>query len=233
MNQLLVSTALTLVFIFLTFREKIIKRYKILYIFLILYFFIDQIINRVMINIRLLSFISSKYNWDGKILSLVLSVIFIIFIGKKFNVKFGLNLKINEKSKKFVSINIILIFIIIFIIFLKDFNINFYLENIYFLTIVGFSEELSSRGIQLSLLDKMFMNKRDVLGINFSIIITSFIFALSHLFYVNNDIFQITLLGFFISLIFGFYLGYLRKISGNLLICILFHNLLNIILINV
>ncbi|SRR6056297_721015 len=233
MNQLLVSTALTLVFIFLTFREKIIKRYKILYIFLILYFFIDQIITRVMINIRLLSFISSKYNWDGKILSLVLSVIFIIFIGKKFNVKFGLNLKINEKSKKFVSINIILIFIIIFIIFLKDFNINFYLENIYFLTIVGFSEELSSRGIQLSLLDKMFMNKRDVLGINFSIIITSFIFALSHLFYVNNDIFQITLLGFFISLIFGFYLGYLRKISGNLLICILFHNLLNIILINV
>jgi len=233
MNQLLVSTALTLVFIFLTFREKIIKRYKILYIFLILYFFIDQIITRVMINIRLLSFISSKYNWDGKILSLVLSVIFIIFIGKKFNVKFGLNLKINEKSKKFVSINIILIFIIIFIIFLKDFNINFYLETIYFLTIVGFSEELSSRGIQLSLLDKMFMNKRDVLGINFSIIITSFIFALSHLFYVNNDIFQITLLGFFISLIFGFYLGYLRKISGNLLICILFHNLLNIILINV
>lgn len=233
MNQLLVSTALTLVFLFLTFRKKIIKRYKILYIFLILYFLIDQIITRVMINIRLLSFISSKYNWDGKILSLVLSVIFIIFIGKKFNVKFGLNLKINEKSKKFVSINIILIFIIIFIIFLKDFNINFYLENIYFLTIVGFSEELSSRGIQLSLLDKMFMNKQDVLGINFSIIITSFIFALSHLFYVNNDIFQITLLGFFISLIFGFYLGYLRKISGNLLICILFHNLLNIILINV
>ncbi|HED38631.1 MAG TPA: CPBP family intramembrane metalloprotease [Ignavibacteria bacterium] len=224
-----------LIFIFLRNRKtESLKVIAVFSIFFIVYSFLLQL-NLVFDG---LSLFDGKWNWSGKIYSIIGSILFLVLY-RKFELK---DYFLTFKQKNIFLKNGILIVISILIIqviftttstLFFDSTTKWNSETILFqLTMPGIDEEIAFRGIMLGLLVKVLRSNIRVLGIkiiNPAILITSILFGLVHGFYIT-DSFEIgfNIFPFFFTMSFGIFWGWMTLRSGSILFALISHNLGNV-----
>lgn len=209
--------------------EKTNLKYLIIFV---VYFLLDSYLNSLdFINAI---FPNLHWNWDGKLLSLILSIGFILFHSKEIQKDIGFTTKFNKRTKLGILIFLcFLIFDFTFKYFIFPKGGEFELESFIFqATMPGLTEEILFRGIYLWLLSKAFDSSKLIKGISFgwSFIIVTILFGVAHgvilteSFEIRYDIATIV----YLTLISSLSLGILRKFSGNLILPILGHNAINL-----
>lgn len=176
------------------------------------------------------------YNWGGKILSIIISVAFIIIL-KRFlvpisysDLKISLGHKIKAKRAIF------------FLWYSSNAHSNFYIlnykqqfdmEQLFFqLTMPGMDEELCYRGIYLALLNIAFIKRYQFLDAKFGVglIIVSIQFGLGHALSVSSSMgISFDMFYFFWSGAAGFCIGLIAESTGSLILPIASHNGFNVI----
>ncbi|MDP5201766.1 CPBP family intramembrane glutamic endopeptidase [Flavobacterium sp. DG2-3] len=202
--------------------------------FFILYFLGDvflQASGKQLIDLDL------KFNWVGKVLSLLLGLIIIFSVSKEERIKIGFTSQTNSKSNVKFGLLVFFgftFFDIIFKLILFPKGAPFHLETFLFqATMPGLTEEILFRGISLWLLDKAFAPKWSYRGIRFgwAFVIVTVLFGVSHGAVLDPDLhlkFDIMTM-VYLTLISSFSVGVLRMFSGNLIYSILGHNTINLI----
>ncbi|MDQ6531396.1 CPBP family intramembrane glutamic endopeptidase [Flavobacterium sp. LHD-85] len=211
--------------------EKINWKYLV---FFILYFLADvflQASGKQLIDLDL------KFNWSGKILSLILGLIIIFSVSKEERIKIGFTSKTNSPASLKFGLLVFFgftFFDIIFKLILFPKGNAFDLETFLFqATMPGLTEEILFRGISLWLLDKAFAPTWNYRGIKFgwAFVIVTVLFGVSHGAVLDQDLhlkFDIITM-VYLTLISSLSVGILRQFSGNLIYSILGHNTINLI----
>jgi len=202
--------------------------------FFILYFLADvflQALGKQLIDLDL------KFNWAGKILSLVLGLIIIFSVSKEERIKIGFTSKTNSPANLKFGLLVFFgftVFDIIFKLILFPKGNPFDLETFLFqATMPGLTEEILFRGISLWLLDKAFAPTWNYRGIKFgwAFVIVTVLFGVSHGAVLDQDLhlkFDIITM-VYLTFISSLSVGILRQFSGNLIYSILGHNTINLI----
>lgn len=177
------------------------------------------------------------WNWSGKILSIIISIIFILILTRflrtisydEYKISWGH--KVKAKKAIFFSYGILLIVIILF--YILNYKQSFDIEQLFFqLTMPGIDEELCFRGIYLALLNKAFIERYKFLDTEFGIglIITAIQFGLGHALHISPSMgLSFDLFYFVWSGIAGFCFGLLAESTGSLVLPITSHNIFNVI----
>jgi len=182
-----------------------------------------------------LDFLNLQWNWAGKVLSLILSISFILFHSKQIRRDIGFTTKFNRKTLSFGILIFLgfLAFDFIFKMILFPNGGQFDLENFLFqATMPGLAEELVYRGILLWLLSKAFVPTKTIKGVQFGwgFIIITFLFAMIHGVGLTENLELkldiVTIL--YLFLITSLSVSILRKFSGNLILPVLGHNVVNV-----
>ncbi|MBZ4035552.1 CPBP family intramembrane metalloprotease [Flavobacterium sp. 17A] len=206
-------------------------------VFFILYFLTDMYLEATGKQLINLDFLDLKFNWVGKFLSLILSLIIIFSVSKQERIKIGFTTQTNSKANLKFGLLVFFgftFFDIIFKLILFPKGGTFDLQTILFqATMPGLTEEIFFRGISLWLLDKAFSPKWEYRGVKFGwgfVIVTLLFGALHGIildqdFHLKFDIITIV----YLTLISSFSVGILRTFSGNLIYSILGHNTINLI----
>lgn len=205
--------------------------------FFILYFLADtflQYYGRELIDLE--SF-GLKFNWSGKILSLVLSLIVIFSVSKEERIEIGFTTQTNSKSQLKFGLLFFLgftLFDIVFKLILFPKGGTFNLQTFLFqATMPGLTEEIAFRGISLWFLNKAFAPKWNYRGIKFgwAFVIVTILFGVLHGAILDQDLhlkFDIITI-VYLTIISSISVGVLRCFSGNLIYSILGHNTINLI----
>lgn len=207
---------------------------KYLLIFII-YFLTDSALQSFGQKFFELEFLGLNWNWSGKTLSLILSLIFILSHSKEIRKDIGFTSEFRNTTIKFGILVFLgfLLFDFVFKMILFPKGKEFALETFLFqATMPGLAEELVYRGIFLWLLGKAFVSSRIIKGVSFGwdFIIVTFMFAMIHGIYwtesfeIKVDFETIIYLTFITSLS----IGILRKFSGNVILPIIGHNIVNV-----
>lgn len=173
------------------------------------------------------------WNWSGKIYAITGSLVFYFQFRKLFTTHNYITLK-----RKNNSINIILVITIV--VFLGAIAWTFFsikksderFEMFLFqFTMPGLDEELAYRGIILGLLSNSLKPKIHIGPVNLgnpALLITSILFGLSHSIHIDNNwSFHHNWFEFVNVFAVGLFLGWITIKSGNILMSILMHNLIN------
>lgn len=172
-----------------------------------------------------------NWNWQGKILSFVVALLFVLFLPFLNKEQAGLTFKINKTvwlpfafliaisvSWNFIHINTIQ-------------EIDNSKEYLFFqLTMPGISEEPIFRGVLLGLMNLIFITKRKILGAQLGIgaLIQVILFGVGHAVYFDQQHhLQFYKEGFMLTFILGVFMTYLKEIGESILPAILFHNIFN------
>ncbi|MBB4802771.1 hypothetical protein HNP37_002846 [Flavobacterium nitrogenifigens] len=205
--------------------------------FFILYFLADVYSQQYGKVLLPLEFLGLKFNWSGKILSLILGLFVIFSVSKEEKIKIGFTAKTN--SKKQLKFGLLFffgftLFDVIFKMILFPKGGAFDLETFLFqATMPGLIEEIAYRGIALWLLNKAFAPKWNYRGIEFgwAFVIVTLLFGLMHGMILDQDLhlkFDIMTI-VYLTLISSLSVGVLRCFSGNLIYSVLGHNTINLI----
>jgi|SRR5699024_4505450 len=173
------------------------------------------------------------FNWWGYILAALFTLIVIASLKwKNKNLNFGLTFKQKKGSLKPVLIVFVLFTIgqIAFVYFLFG-KTDPTLENYLFqLTMPGITEELIYRGLFLGVLNKIFTERKTILGapMGYGSIIVTILFTLAHGISINTA-FNISLqwLPMIGPFLFAVVVVWIRERTGSILIPILAHNFSN------
>ncbi len=127
--------------------------------------------------------ISSKWNWEGKLISIIFLFLLLPFIKNKKSVFLPKNFEINKRY-----VFLVLWFSLVFhswtLLFIDISNVNF--DTFWFqLLMPSISEELLFRGMLLGLIVNYIF--KDCKADWFSILLTALLFGLSHSFSVTDD----------------------------------------------
>lgn len=205
-------------------------------LYFILYFLADsylQFLSREFISLNL---IGLKLAWVGKIASLLLALVIIAAISRKDRRQIGFTTLTNNRKQVKFGVLIFagfLLFDFCFKLILFPKGAEFDWETVLFqATMPGLTEELAFRGIQLWLLDRIFLPRWNFRGIQFGwgFIIVTVLFgtihgiALTENYKLKFDLITIVYLTFISSLS----LGLLRKFTGNILCAVVGHNIINV-----
>ncbi|MFD2939424.1 CPBP family glutamic-type intramembrane protease [Flavobacterium notoginsengisoli] len=205
--------------------------------FFILYFLADIFLQQYGKVVFPLDFIGLKFNWSGKILSLILGLIVIFSVSKEERIKIGFTSKANSKTQLKFGLLFFLgftLFDFVFKMILFPKGGTFDLETFLFqATMPGLTEEIAFRGISLWLLNKAFAPKWKYRGIEFgwSFVIITVLFGVGHGMVLDQDLhlkFDIITI-VYLTLISSLSVGVLRCFSGNLIYSVLGHNTINLI----
>ncbi|PIB34092.1 abortive infection protein [Reichenbachiella sp. 5M10] len=204
--------------------------FKYLLIFVI-YFLIDNYLNTL--NFTNAVFPDLKWNWAGKLLSMCFGLGFIFFHAKEIRKDIGFTGKFNPQTKLGILLFLGFLtfdFIIKMFIFPKggEFDLEAFIFQASF---PGLTEEIIYRGIYLWLLSKVFISSKIIKGVAFrwSFLIVTVLFGVAHgivlteSYEIRHDITTIV----YLTLVSSLSLGLLRKFSGNLILPILGHNMIN------
>jgi membrane protease YdiL (CAAX protease family) len=231
MNYIYTAFIECLFVLLLTFPALKEKKTQGLVLFLILSIFSYSIANRIIFIFPELK-IGLHWNWEGKILSTILCLAFIILLKKKFrDIDFGLTLKQKKNSIKSI--------LIVFGVFLIIESVAFHFfwgkrsvtleEHLFQLTMPGLSEEIAYRGLFLGILNEIFRKTKTVLGANlgYGSIVVTILFAFSHGFTIDKGMnIELNLTSMIIPLISIMFI-WMKSRSGSLLSPILTHNVSN------
>ncbi len=204
--------------------------------FFILYFLADTFLQQYGKILLPLDFLGLKFNWSGKILSLILGLIIIFSVSKEERIQIGFTSQTNSKAHLKFGLLFFLgftLFDFVFKMILFPKGGTFDLETFLFQgTMPGLTEEIAVRGIWLWLLNKAFAPKWNYRGIKFgwSFIIVTILFGVVHGMVLDQDLHLkldlITIV--YLTLISSLSVGVLRCFSGNLIYSILGHNTINL-----
>jgi len=214
--------------IIFTLKNKKLETLKVLSAFVI-FFLINQIsVNLPSISSELRIFNSnSNWNWDGKIYTIISSILFLILY-KKYTLK-DYFLTFNQENKflqKGVLIIISLLILRITLMFFAPTKL-LNLETLFYqFSMPGIGEEIAYRGIMLGLLTKILKSKNLIL--NSSVWVTAILFGLAHGFSLSSE-FSITfnIQPFLRTMIYGLIWGWITIKSGSILLALISHNLGN------
>lgn len=173
------------------------------------------------------------WNWSGKIYAITGSLVFYFQFRKLFTTHDYITFK-----RKNNSLNIILLITIVVFLgaiawtFLSTKNSDERFEMLLFqFTMPGLDEELAYRGIMLGLLSNSLKAKIHMGSANLgnpALLITSILFGLSHSIYIDDNwSFHHNWFEFVNVFAVGLFLGWITIKSGNILMSILMHNLIN------
>ena len=212
------------------FSEK--TSFKYLLIFVI-YFLADSYLQALGTEYLKLDFLNLDWNWSGKILSLILSLSFIFYHSKEIRKEIGFTSKFNSKTLKLGIIIFLgfLVFDFIFKMMVFPKGGQFDLESFLFQATMPGTEELVFRGIYLYLLGRAFSSSKNIKGVAFgwAFIIVTFLFGMVHGVFLTEELelkFDIITI-VYLTLIPSLGLGILRKFTGNLILPVIGHNLIN------
>jgi len=232
--KILIIIGLILPILFLTFNKEN-KNYKNVLLFILFYFiwcFFNSPLREFIVNAN---FIDSRWNWVGKFLAFIFSIIFVFIFHKSFNGNNFFTLKQKEKSIKPILfvIGLILVIAASFNYFTPENNALNYDTLAFQISMPGFDEEFAFRGIMLGLLLKT-LNDSIKIGkiklINTALLITALLFGLIHGIPLTPYLdFQFDYFSFCYTFIFGLIWGWMVLKSKSILTPILSHNLTNFI----
>ena len=204
--------------------------------YFIVYFLADMFLQHYGRELIHLESFGLKFNWSGKILSLLLGLLVIFSVSKEERIKIGFTFKTNSKSNLKFGILFFLgftLFDLIFKLIVFPKGIAFDLETfVYQATMPGLTEEIAFRGILLWLLNKAFIPKWNYKTLDFGwgFVIITFLFGASHGIFLDQDLNLktdiITIV--YLTLISSLSVGVLRVFSGNLMYSVLGHNVINV-----
>lgn len=175
--------------------------------------------------------IPGRYNWTGKLLELLVSVIAIsLLMGiggwkrQEFGIRFSFNPGTGRDVWRFLVPVLLLETVVLFLLIPGRVPT---LENHFFqLSAPGVTEELAFRGVLMALLDRAFQGRVQVLGadLGWSAIVTSLLFGLCHGLDVSARFtFSVDFGPMAIPLVGGFVLAWCRARSGSVLLPIMAH----------
>lgn len=172
-----------------------------------------------------------NWNWQGKLLSFAIAVVFVYFLPYLTKEQAGFTFKIN-KSVWLPFIILTLTSVGWELYHIENINeIDSSKEYLFFqLTMPGLSEEPIFRGVLLGILNIIFVTKRRILGANMGIgaLIQVILFGLGHAIYFDEkQHLQFYTEGFVFTSILGAFMTYLREKGESLIPAILFHNIYN------
>jgi len=131
--------------------------------------------------------IPGHYNWTGKVLELIVSVVAIALLLSFDNWKreeFGLTLAFNKGTGRDVLRFLIPVLLVesVALWFLIPGQVPTFEDHLFQLTAPGITEELAFRGVLLALVDRAFLGRRRILGaeLGWSTVVTSILFGLWH-----------------------------------------------------
>ncbi len=182
-------------------------------------------------------FFKQNWNWSGKFLAILGSIIFLIFYKKYPISEYGITLHQKPNSIRFSLIVLsVFAFATISIGFFASNKANFNLETLMFqLTIPGIDEELAFRGIMIGLLSQILVDNIKIKNLKFinpSVLITSILFGLLHALNLNKN-FNISfdLIMFLQMFSMGFVMGWVFVKSKSIVFPIIIHNISNVIMV--
>lgn len=171
----------------------------------------------------------TRWNWVGKILAIVVSVVFTLVFRKIPRKEYGLTLQQNPAYLK-PSLALAAALVVVFTVimgFVFSSRQPFSLETLLFqLTMPALDEELAYRGIMLALLNRALNDSRLLKGISLANLATALLFAFSHAFIVRLNL-AITFEVYYFVLLFaaGLVLGWMTEKTGSLLLAVCTHAL--------
>ncbi|WP_167016877.1 CPBP family intramembrane glutamic endopeptidase [Chitinophaga sp. Cy-1792] len=175
------------------------------------------------------------WNWQGKFLSILWGVLFILCTSFLTRKEAGFEWKVERSSWP--------AFIIVCLLGIGlqwwDISTDGGIKSIHFnaekfwyeLTMPGLSEELIYRGIILGLLNKIFISRVRILGasVGWGLLIQAVIFGGGHSFYFDDaSAIHFALAPALITGAIGLVIGWLRERTGSIVLPIVFHNLFNV-----
>src|SRR5208283_242301 len=179
--------------------------------------------------------IPGQYNWTGKGLELIVSVVtipFLISLDGWKREEFGLTLAFNKGTGRDVLRFLMPVLVVeaVALWFLIPGQIPTFEDHLFQLTAPGITEELAFRGVLLALLDRAFLARRRILGadLGWSTVVTSIIFGLWHGLDVSSDLkVSLDIAPMVIPMLGGFVVAWCRVRSGTLILPILAHTGMN------
>jgi uncharacterized protein len=179
--------------------------------------------------------IPGQYNWTGKVLELIVSVVGIALLLSLDNWKreeFGLTLTFNKGTGRDVLRFLIPVLVVesVALWFLIPGQIPTLEDHLFQLTAPGITEELAFRGVLLALVDRAFLGRRRILGadLGWSAVVTSILFGLWHGLDVSSQLkVSLDIAPMVIPMLGGFVLAWCRARSGTLILPILAHTGMN------
>ena len=173
-------------------------------------------------------FITSSWNWDGKIYGIMCGVFSYFLFNKYFRENNFFTLKQNKESFKSALIGAIAIVLLSTVIWFLLGQSQFNLETLAFqISLPGIDEEIMFRGILLGLLATSLKEKTLFLG-NPSILLTAILFGFMHALTLTKN-YEINFEPiYFIQTGFaGYVWGWITIKSRSILLAILSHNFSN------
>ena len=164
MTQLL-RLAIITPFVVIALRKR--EKSNIQYVFLFTAFFlIGSLIRGLPFYFKSINFARTMWNWEGKFLAMVLSIIFVFIYRKIPLAEYGVTLRHHPSSLMPCLILIIFYIAAGFIIgLLTDSGYDISIEYILFeLSMPGLDEEIFYRGIGLALLNRAFGKSQNLFG---------------------------------------------------------------------
>jgi uncharacterized protein len=179
--------------------------------------------------------IPGQYNWTGKVLELIVSIVAIALLLSLDNWKreeFGLTLAFNNGTGRDVLRFLIPVLLVesVALWLLIPGQIPTLEDHLFQLTAPGITEELAFRGVLLALVDRAFLGRRPILGadLGWSTVVTSIIFGLWHGLDVSSHLkVSFDIAPMVIPMLGGFVLAWCRARSGTLILPILAHTGMN------
>ena len=199
----------------------------------VLYFFLDSLITVLPLEVSSLRVLGLTMNWEGKIGSYLLALIFLLSYKRLDAKAFGFRMDQAEGSTTFANRSLIIVAILITVYGYLIGGFEASVENILFqITMPSVVEEIAYRGILLALLNQVFERNfrwgKTQFGVG--LIITSLLFGLWHgLSIGDNFSLEMNWFAFILTGLIGFLLGFVRERTGSLLYPIILHILINLI----
>jgi membrane protease YdiL (CAAX protease family) len=179
--------------------------------------------------------IPGRFNWTGKVLELLVSVIAVLllirfdgWVQEEFSLKF----RFNPGTGKDVLLFLVPVLLIesVALWFLSPSRVPTFEDHLFQLTAPGITEELAFRGVLLALLDRAFLARVRVFGadLGWSAIVTSVVFGLWHGLDVSPHLrISLEVAPMVIPTLGGFVLAWCRARSGSLVLPIVAHSGMN------
>ena len=195
------------------------------------FFLINGILTHLPLEFENLNIFKSQWNWSGKTLGVIGSIIFVLLY-KKFSLKdYYLTTK---QDKGFLKTGILIVVaVLIFqsaLGFFTGSSKPWNLETIlYQLTMPGIEEEIAYRGIMLGLLVQV-LNPQRWSFIHPAILVTALLFGMAHGL-VLNESFRLSfrMFPFFNTMLLGLVWGWITMKSGSIILALISHNLGNVV----
>jgi len=233
-SKILILLGVTLPFLYLSFdRDR--KNYKSLLLFVFYYLgwcFFNSPLRGLVINTAI---IESKWNWEGKILAFIFSVLFISVFHSHFNDNNFFTFRQIKNSVKPILLTVLsILFLSSLITYFTSGATTFDIDTLAFqLTMPGLDEEFAHRGIMmgllLSTLKPSFIPQKSVI-LNPAILVTALLFGMVHglpLTPVADYRFDFFAFGY--TFIFGLIWGWMALKSRSILTPIISHSANNFV----